>query len=85
MFGTPISLRLVICVLAPIGIILVIAPGFLLPVIYYLAPIGIIYVTILIITRRISSSIEQSEARLTDAIAQNVDRLAASIEKGEAE
>lgn len=85
MFGTPISLRLVICVLAPIGIILVIGPGFLLPAIYYLAPIGIIYVTILIITRRVSSSIEESEARLTDAIAQSEARLAASIKKVEVE
>lgn len=58
---------------------------FLLLVIYGLVPIGIIYVIILIITRRVSRSIEQSEARITASIAQNVDRLAASIKKGEAE
>lgn len=58
---------------------------FLLLVLYVLVPIGIIYVIILIITRRVSRSIEQSEARITASIAQNVDRLAASIKKGEAE
>ena len=58
---------------------------FLLLVIYGLVPIGIIYVIILIITRRVSRAIEQSEARITASIAQNVDRLAASIKKGEAE
>ena len=58
---------------------------FLLLVIYVLVPIGIIYVIILIITRRVSRSIEQSEARITASIAQNVDRLAASIKKVEAE
>lgn len=61
-------------------------PGLLLiPVVQLLVIIGIIYVVISLITRRVSRSIEQSEARITASIAQNVDRLAASIKKGEAE
>lgn len=61
-------------------------PGlFLIPVVQLLVIIGIIYVVISLITRRVSRSIEQSEARITASIAQNVDRLAASIKKGEAE
>lgn len=57
----------------------------IISVAYLLVPIGIIYVIILVITRRVSRSIEQSEARLTDAIAQSEARLAASIKKVEAE
>ena len=61
-------------------------PGLLLiPVVQLLVIIGIIYVVISLITRRVSRSIEQSEARVTASIAQSEARIAASIKKAETE
>ena len=53
--------------------------------VYSLVLIGVIYGGISIITRRVSRSIEQSEARIMTSIAQSDARLAASFKNIEIE
>ena len=50
-----------------------------------LAIFGVLYGIILLITRRVSHSIEKSEARILDSIAQNEARLVASFQNVEPE
>ncbi|MXX96684.1 MAG: hypothetical protein F4065_01990 [Rhodothermaceae bacterium] len=50
-----------------------------------LAIFGVLYGIILLITRRVSRTIEKSEARILDSIAQNEVRLLASFQNVEPE